>query len=61
MINKKKTDFYEGGLSKVNERTFCTVINRKITANTNAITQPAITCSELTTETLDKGVKYVQS
>ena len=25
------------------------------------ITQPAITCSHLTTETLEQGVKYVQS
>ena len=25
------------------------------------ITQPAITCSKLTIETLDQGVKYVQS
>ena len=25
------------------------------------ISQPAITCSKLTTETLEKGVKYVQS
>ena len=24
-------------------------------------TQPAITCSKLTTETLEQGVKYVQS
>ena len=26
-----------------------------------AITQPAITCSKLTIETLEQGVKYVQS
>ena len=25
------------------------------------LTQPAITCSKLTTETLEQGVKYVQS
>ena len=25
------------------------------------VTQPAITCSKLTTETLEQGVKYVQS
>ena len=25
------------------------------------LTQPAITCSELTIETLEQGVKYVQS
>ena len=25
------------------------------------ISQPAITCSKLTTETLEQGVKYVQS
>ena len=25
------------------------------------ITQPAITCSELTVETLEQGMKYVQS
>ena len=27
----------------------------------NVITQPAITCSKLTIETLEQGVKYVQS
>ena len=27
----------------------------------NNTTQPAITCSKLTTETLEKGVKYIQS
>ena len=27
----------------------------------DALTQPAITCSKLTVETLEKGVKYVQS
>ena len=34
------------------------------TANTNYIstdTQPAIACSKLTIETLEQGVKYVQS
>ena len=36
--------------------------NRK-TKETNEIiyTQPAITCSKLTIETLEQGVKYVQS
>ena len=29
--------------------------------NNVAITQPAITCSKLTIETLEQGVKYVQS
>ena len=27
----------------------------------NCMTQPAITCSKLTTETLEQGVKYVES
>ena len=27
----------------------------------NIVTQPAITCLELTIETLEQGVKYVQS
>ena len=27
----------------------------------NSYTQPAITCSKLTIETLEQGVKYVQS
>ena len=27
----------------------------------NQFTQPVITCSKLTTETLEQGVKYVQS
>ena len=30
-------------------------------ANLYTPTQPAITCSKLTTETLDQGVKYAQS
>ena len=29
--------------------------------STNVHTQPAITCSKLTIETLEQGVKYVQS
>ena len=29
--------------------------------NKTNITQPAITCSKLTIETLEQGVKYVQS
>ena len=29
--------------------------------NTTLQTQPAITCSKLTIETLEQGVKYVQS
>ena len=29
--------------------------------NAEKLTQPAITCSKLTIETLEQGVKYVQS
>ena len=29
--------------------------------DTTEVSQPAITCSKLTTETLEQGVKYVQS
>ena len=41
----------------------CTEINRVRDTNVNSwvLSQPAITCSKLTTETLEQGVKYVQS
>ena len=32
-----------------------------LTSNKSGITQPAVTCSKLTIETLEQGVKYVQS
>ena len=32
-----------------------------LAASLRILTQPAITCTKLTTETLEQGVKYVQS
>ena len=32
-----------------------------LTSNKSGVTQPAVTCSKLTIETLEQGVKYVQS
>ena len=40
------------------------IINHKFDCNKNCLvylTQPAITCSKLTIETLEQGVKFVQS
>ena len=34
---------------------------KKSSTNYSKLTQPAIACSKLTTETLEEGVKYVQS
>ena len=42
-------------------RSFMQVILGKFTNNTRLSIQPAITCSKLTIETLEQGVKYVQS
>ena len=36
------------------------ILSGPLTALQN-ISQPALTCSKLTTETLEQGVKYVQS
>ena len=38
-----------------------TISMSKVTKNVTFISQPASTCSKLTIETLEKGVKYVQS
>ena len=37
------------------------IFNKNITQNQRANSQPAIACSKLTIETLEQGVKYVQS
>ena len=40
---------------------FIVQIKKKNLRNIRIISQPAITCSKLTTEALEQGVKYVQS
>ena len=35
--------------------------SKNFSGTSDTITQPAITCSKLTIETLEQGVKYVQS
>ena len=47
----------------LNGRTFCVKYERvkKDSLLPNATTQPAITCSKLTIEILEQGVKYAQS
>ena len=37
------------------------VNTRDLRVKKSYVTQPAITCSKLTTETIEQGVKYVQS
>ena len=40
---------------------FLSFLMKKVKKTKQKYTQPAITCSNLTIETLEKGVKYVQS
>ena len=42
-------------------RKLVVVTSKKSLVITNETTQPAIACSKLTIETLEQGVKYVQS
>ena len=61
-VIKSYTSMYKGAVFKkfiqqVTMNCFCRIVHR---GKASSLTQPAITYSKLTIETLEKGVKYVQ-
>ena len=58
-LTRNSLDYVLNLLSVTNTST--TTLNMSNTVISILITQPAITCSKLTIETLEQGVKYVQS
>ena len=58
MIKSKEIDFIKLSKSYETEEICCFTLNGNVFSE---LTQPAIACSKLTIETLEQGVKYVQS
>ena len=59
--NMKSVDFTKAQKFRYLENETFFLQIKKFINYTSRTTQPAITCSKLTIETLEQGVKYVQS
>ena len=58
-----KTQYYYGVKTFWSVQGYQSVISaiNKLNSGNKAVSQPAFTCSKLTIETLEQGVKYAQS
>ena len=60
-INSFQKDLNFQNTAKIYEETILKLYSEQVCHTIEVAFQPAITCSELTLETLEQGVKYVQS